>query len=53
MITNKDLNKATFDDTSTEDFDKLLAQYGQDNVVSEASKQCFRQIVAKLQQSKV
>ena len=52
MTNLNDIDVATLDNTSNEDFDKLLDQYGKDNVVSDASKERFRQIVAQIQQSK-
>ena len=53
MITLNDINKAILDNTSSEDFVKLLEQYGRDNPVSDESKQLFRQTVAQIQQPKL
>lgn len=53
MITMQDINKATLDETSTEDFEILLQEYYKQNPVSQDSKDRFKELVAKIQQSQI
>ena len=48
MITLKDLDKATLDNTNVEEFEKMLKQYFKDNHVVELSKQQFYKIISNL-----
>ena len=45
MVTLKQLDIATFDDTSSEDFDILLKEYAKHHVVSDDSKKRMQELV--------
>lgn len=45
MITLQDIDRATFDDTSSEDFEQMLIEYYKQNPVSEEGKQRFRELM--------
>lgn len=45
MITLQDIERATFDDTSIDEFDRLLTEYCKQNPASEESKQRFRELM--------
>ena len=45
MLTLQQLDIATFDDTSSEDFEILLKEYNAQNVVPDDSKKRFQELV--------
>ncbi len=50
MVTLKQINQATLDQTSSEDFDILLREYNKQHVVSQSSKDRFRELIVAAQQ---
>lgn len=50
MITLKDIETATFDQTSNEDFEILLREYVKQNPPTQESKKLFQELVAAAQQ---
>lgn len=52
MITLNDINTATLDQTSSEDFEILLKEYINQNIPSEDSKKRFHELVVSAQQDK-
>lgn len=50
MITLKDINTATFDQTSSEDFEILLKEYVSQTIPTEESKKLFLELVVSAQQ---